>query len=281
MYTDKLVKNTFFTEINGIRIRLYDSFHDNFKYNNPIILIFLHGSPGQISNWRYQIDYFKRFYRVVAYDQRGFGMSDKPEKVRLEDYIRDLDTIFTYLEISDEDVVLIGHSFGGLVSQTYACDREVKGLVLIASLAWRKAKLMDKFIWYTPSIFWHRILFTDNKFMRKIYRKLFFSPNVDDHVFNQFIEDNKEYIEKLPVHILRCEKCYEGYDASETLDKIKCPTLIIVGEHDKVTPLKHSKKLHQLISNSRLNIVEDAGHLILYEKPDEINKLIHQYILSL
>lgn len=281
IYIDKLINNTFFIEVNGVRIRVYDSVYDDFKYDETTTLVFLHGSPGQISNWRHQLDYFKKLHRVIAYDQRGFGISDKPREVRFEDYISDLDVIFNHLKISNEDAILIGHSFGALVSQTYACDRRVKGLVLIGSLAWRRATLMDKFIWYMPSIFWHRLLFTDNKFSRKIYRKLFFSPNVGDYAFNQFIEDNKEYIGKLPVHILRCEKCYEGYDASENVDKIKCPTMIIVGEHDKVTPIKHSKKLHQLISNSKLSIVKDAGHMILYEQPDVLNKLIRQFISSL
>ena len=281
MYVDKVIKNTFFTEVNGVKIRVYDSLREGFEYDTPLTLVFLHGLPGQISNWRYQLDYFKKLYRTVAYDQRGFGMSDKPKKVELKDFLKDLDAILEKLGIPVENAVLIGHSFGGLVAQTYACGKDLKGLVLIGSVAWKRASFIDKFIWYMPSIFWHRLFFTENRFTRKMYRELFFSPSTSQEIFEQFMKDNKEYIESLPAHVFRYDKCYRDYDASKILNNIKCPTLIIVGEHDKVTPPEHSKKLHQLIPNSKLEIVKDAGHLILYEKPSELNRMIHEFISKL
>ena len=81
--------------------------------------------------------------------------------------------------------------------------------------------------------------------------------------------------------MFRYLKYFREYDATETLRKITCPTLIIVGKDDNVTPPSESKKIHELIRNSRLEVIEDAGHLILYEKPNILYKLIGSFIYSL
>ena len=57
--------------------------------------------------------------------------------------------------------------------------------------------------------------------------------------------------------------------------------LVIVGEDDKVTPKDESIKIHELLPNSRLAIIERAGHLILYEKADDLNKLIEEFVEEL
>jgi len=50
LYVDKVIKNTFTIDINGVEIRVYDSSREVGEYLTPITLVFLHGSPSQISN---------------------------------------------------------------------------------------------------------------------------------------------------------------------------------------------------------------------------------------
>lgn len=266
-----------YLNINNIRIYLYDSSWEK-EYDRDISLIFLHGSPGQISNWKYQIKYFKEYYRVVVYDQRGYGLSDKPMECRIEDYINDLDAIINEAGLPREKLFLIGHSFGGMVAQEYASRREVAGLVLIGSIAKFRPDLIDKIVWKLPPIFWRRLLFTENILTRRMYRKIFFSDETDEEIYLEFLRDNKDYIEGLPPHVFRYSKYYRDYDASNSVINIKAPTLIIVGRDDRVTPVEQSETLNKLIPNSKLEIIDGAGHLILYEKPDEINSLIHNFI---
>ena len=272
--------NLFFVELNGLKIQVYDS-SKRYSYQTPLTIIFLHGSPGQISNWKYQISYFEEKYRVVAYDQRGYGRSDKPIEVTLNDYLDDLTLLMNKLNISVEDAVLIGHSFGGMVAQAYARDHTIKGLVLIGSLIKIKPDMIDKIIWHLPPVFWRRLLFTENPLTRKVYRDLFFSPSTSDEIFQEFIKDNREYLESLPAHAFRYLKFFRDYDASNWLPEIKAPALVIVGEDDKVTPKDESVKIHELLPNSRLVILERAGHLILYERAEELNKLIDEFIKKL
>jgi len=267
----------YFLNINNIRIKLYDSGKIR-SYENNLAMIFLHGSPGQISNWKYLIKYFKKYFRVIAYDQRGYGESDKPMIVRLEDYINDLRGIISKLDLKDDEVILVGHSFGGMIGQEYAARYKVRGLVLIGSLIKYKTDIIDKIIWNLPPIIWRKILFTENIITRRIYRNLFFAKDTPREVYEEFLRDNKDYLESLPYYVFRYLKFFKDYDAEDRLKKIISPTLIIIGEEDKVVPINDSYRLNELIKNSMIKIIEKAGHMILYEKPIEVSKIIHNFI---
>lgn len=96
---------------------MYDS-SDYRRYNSETTIVFIHGTPGQLSNWKYQVPLFEKKFRVVAYDQRGYGRSDKPERATMDVFVSDLEGLLTILGISKEGAVLVGHSFGGMVVQT-------------------------------------------------------------------------------------------------------------------------------------------------------------------
>jgi len=280
MYVDRVITDTFYVEVNNVKLRVFDSSQRR-KYDTGTTLFFLHGSPGQISNWKYLLDYFKEYYRTIAYDLRGYGMSSKPREVSLEDYLRDQEALMEKLGVRDEDAVLIGHSFGGLIAQEYAARRRVRAVILIGSLVKLKPDMIDWIVWNLPSIFWRKLFFTENAFTRKLYRKMFFSIETPDKVYEEFMRDNKEYMETLPTHVFRYLKYFKDYDASKTVTKIKSPTLIIVGEEDQVTPIEQSKILNRLIKNSVLKVIPKAGHLVLYEKPKMLAEEIHKFIKNL
>jgi len=192
--------STFYVDVNGVKPNVYDSIREK-SYNSKTILVFLHGSPGQISNWKYLVEYFREYYRVIAYDLRGYGESSKPERVSLEDYLSDNKCLLEKLGVRDNDVVLIGHSFGGVVAQEYAARYSIASLVLIGSLTRFKPDIIDYIVWYLPSLFWRKLFFTENILARKMYRKIFFSNKTPDSVYEEFIRDNKGYLENLPPHV--------------------------------------------------------------------------------
>jgi pimeloyl-ACP methyl ester carboxylesterase len=62
------------------------------------------------------------------------------------------------------------------------------------------------------------------------------------------------------------------------LDTIEVPCLIIVGKQDQLTPVKYSEFSHNKIKNSELLIINKAGHMVMLEKPNEVNQAIESFI---
>lgn len=95
-------------------------------------IVLLHGLASQANIWDLVAPLLTDKFRVVAIDQRGHGLSDKPETgYDFASVTYDLDQILTALEI--ERTILIGHSWGGNVAVQYAVDQpsRVSGLVLV------------------------------------------------------------------------------------------------------------------------------------------------------
>jgi len=69
-------------------------------------------------------------------------------------------------------------------------------------------------------------------------------------------------------------------DFSEQLPNIKCPTLILIGEEDVATPLKHSNKMNNRIPNSKLIKIPEAGHSSPIENPEFVSKAIEDFVMS-
>ena len=62
------------------------------------------------------------------------------------------------------------------------------------------------------------------------------------------------------------------------LHQIKCPTLIVVGAEDALTPVKVHEELHAGIVGSRLEIIPDCGHLSTMERPEAVNRLLAEWL---
>ena len=68
------------------------------------------------------------------------------------------------------------------------------------------------------------------------------------------------------------------FDAMNTVNSIRVPTLIICGNDDALTLSKYSLYLHEAIHGSRLTLIDDAGHMVMMEKPTEVNKVIEEFV---
>ena len=67
-------------------------------------------------------------------------------------------------------------------------------------------------------------------------------------------------------------------DHSEALSSIEVPTLVLVGEHDAVTPVEESEKIAKSIAGAQLDIVPAAGHLSNQEQPEEVTARIAAFL---
>ena len=73
-------------------------------------------------------------------------------------------------------------------------------------------------------------------------------------------------VKVLGVDFRACDNYKNGFEAAK---KVKCPTINILGDRDKMCPLKEGKRLAQSIDNSEVVIIENCGHMILLEEADQ------------
>jgi pimeloyl-ACP methyl ester carboxylesterase len=70
----------------------------------------------------------------------------------------------------------------------------------------------------------------------------------------------------------------KNYDIRDRIYEIKVPTLIIVGEKDTATPVEMSQDLNRGIKGSKLQIIPDCNHMVMIDKPNELNGIIEEFI---
>ncbi|MCG8348586.1 MAG: alpha/beta hydrolase, partial [Chloroflexales bacterium] len=79
---------------------------------------------------------------------------------------------------------------------------------------------------------------------------------------------------QVPLYLKACDV----FDVRERLGEITCPTLIVCGDGDQMTPLKFSQSLQSGIVGSELVVVPGRGHMVLLEQSDTVNAILRQFI---
>lgn len=230
-------------------------------------IIFVHGWMEDYSMWSSQIEYFSREYMVVAYDQRGHGRSDKPEKgYSIQTLSDDLFSFSQNLNI--ERFILIGHSMGGMAAMVFALAHpdKISKLILIGTDA--KSTLSLRIMLWT---FLHVLPYSTFAEGSDIK---FFKPT------EKMKKDAAERALRTPKYAAyECFKAFcTNYDIRDRVSGIKVPTLIMVGDKDSLTPLKLSQYLNRQIEGSKLIIVPDCKHMPMIENPEKVNAIIDKFI---
>ena len=78
--------------------------------------------------------------------------------------------------------------------------------------------------------------------------------------------------------ILEDFKACNRFDIREKLKEIRRPTLILCGQEDRLTPVKYSTYLHENIPNSRLLLIPKAGHVVMAEQPEPLNRALEAFL---
>jgi pimeloyl-ACP methyl ester carboxylesterase len=271
-----------FAEVNGIKL-CYESHGNGF----PIIL--LHGFGSKKEIWKPQIKDFSKKYRVIAFDRRGTGRSERPDNpYTMEDLLNDIYGLIDYLQIRSTH--LIGRSFGGMVAQNFVLKFPdmIKKLVLIATYAKTEEEHVDlivnnringlKLLKTDPvQAFWNgsKVLF-HQKFQLEMKR------NLNKKFYGDFSAE--DLIEETTIFPSRSQdirnqgNAMKEHNTLNRLHEIQHETLLLGASHDRLIPKKSMLELNERISNSTLKFIEKAGHFMTLSRAEEINRIILDFL---
>jgi len=228
-------------------------------------LVMVHGAGMDHTVWSMQARYFAHHgYSVMNLDLPGHGRSEGPAPSTIADYTNWLAAVIQ--ASGARDVHLIGHSMGSLIAMSLAAsaDGGVRKLALLGTL---------------PHI--------------QVADALLSAARNNDHSAYESIvgwgvgrraqmgghRAPGSWIAGTSLRLLEAGQpgvlandlaaCHQWTDGAETAARITCPTLLLLGADDRMTPARGARPLAETITDSRTVILPGAGHMMMAEQPDE------------
>jgi pimeloyl-ACP methyl ester carboxylesterase len=247
----------------------------------PILLS--HGVTLSIRTWAKQLDHLpQEGFRVIAFDHRGHGESTLGTTGHgVEQLAHDIRSVLEGLDL--HDVVIVGHSMGGIAAQAFCLHHpdiartRVAGIVLLSSLARspfganpRVARLMTQVMNRLPD---GTGALRARDLGLIISRVGFGRDPVPAHVeaARQMMLDAGSATRRDAIASLA------GLDLTPRLGEIDRPTLVIGGTADLIAPIAESRRIARRIPGARLEEVRGAGHMVMLERTELLDRLIADF----
>lgn len=252
----------------------------------PVILI--HGWPLSSKSWKNQISSFTAAgYRVIAYDRRGFGQSDKPASgYSYNDFSDDLAGLIEELDL--KEVTLVGFSMGGGEVARYIAkhgEERLKSIVFASAVTPMMMKIAnnpDGPLEQTKVDEMTAKLTADTDSFYDQFTKDFFSANADGKLLVSEAERQEALVlcKQADKHAaLEAMKSFGTTDFRDDLTKVTVPTLVIHGEVDGIVPFEGSgKRTHEAIPHSELHVISGGPHGVNASHADEFNAAILNFL---
>ena len=247
-----------------VNLNKIDLYYEQYGEGEPII--FSYGWLDDCSIWNSKIELFAKNHTVILYDHRGHGRSDKPkENYSVQTLSNDLYSLMQLLKL--DKATLVGFSLGGMAALLFTLGHSahVSKLVLVGTTAKMPISM------HIFSTLWHILPY--QTVLKMVSRYKFYRPT------KQMINHNIARAKQVPKHAAfqSLDEYTRNYDIRNHVSEIKVPTLIIVGDKDRIN-LKASQCLNREIEGSTLRIFSDCGHSVMIEKPEQFNEVILQFI---
>jgi long-chain acyl-CoA synthetase len=211
-------------------------------------VLFLHGFGGQATQWRYQLRHFAFAHRVVALDLRGHGRSDRPAgRYLLEEIVGDVAAAVERLRLPNQ-LILVGHSFGGAIATEYALvhpDR-VEHLVLMATAGQFQLNWPSRTFFRLPS------------------------------ALLRLLEGQTRNFLHAPLAVLKPwhQNTLSRWNGWERFPHLTVPTTVIRGHLDLLFARPQFEEVAQAIPSAEDVDVGASGHLVMLERRDAVNRAL-------
>ena len=249
-------------------------------------LILLHGMGSWSYNWHHSIAPLSKYFRVICFDAKGFGFSEKPLSRREENGHQVIEFQRVIQALCDEPAVIVAESLGGLVALAIAQENpQLVGRLVVVNVPVFAEHLPHWAMWLlaqTPlevmqTIDSLRLAYLFAPLFREIMaierRKVLFDPSIltqeDIYWITYPFIELPGTIAKVAEELQIAAREIDNWQAKKpnmltkiqnNLSAIECPTLVLWGEQDSWFPASHGEKLHQHIANSKLQILPNCCH---------------------
>jgi pimeloyl-ACP methyl ester carboxylesterase len=232
----------------------------------PAIIV-LHGLMGALSNFEATFYHFsKNGYQVLIPELPLYSLPLLKTNVKnLASFLKEF---MDYKGL--ENAVILGNSLGGHIGLYFTkhYQERVKGLVLVGSSGLYEKAMGDSF----PKR-------GNYEYIEQKAKDVFYDPAI---ATKELVDDVYEIVNdrNSVIRTLAIAKSAIRHNMASDLPKMKQPSCIIWGKQDAVTPPEVAEDFHRLLPDSELFWIDECGHAAMMEKPEEFNKILHDWFIA-
>jgi 3-oxoadipate enol-lactonase len=237
------------------------------------LVLFMHGIGGNRTNWHDQLPAFGTSYHAAAWDARGYGMSDDYDgPLSYDDFCADILRVLDHF--GARKAHLVGLSMGGFIAQDfYAHHPERVASLVLADTRPGYEKGFDPAaraeflrLRLEPLLAGKGVADIAPAVARSLMGK-----SAGEDVYRRLV-DSMEALHK--ESYIKSIEARGSWQPVFVAGKVKVPTLVVVGEDDRLTPPAMAKALADAIPGARLSVIPSAGHLSNIEAPGVFNEIV-------
>ena len=272
-----------YSDVNGIKIS-----YEVAGEGEPLLLV--HGFGSKKESWIAQFPVLSKHFKVIRFDNRGAGKSDRPKGTyTMEVFADDIKGLMDYLGI--EKINIAGWSLGGMIVQNFVLKypEKVKKVILINTnygfpdedgpLVYKNMRLEEEKQKKVDHVkaWWDA---ARSGYYIKFRKEMEANPSKKWHGLWSAQDLIEESIVDPPTaeDIEIQASALKTHDTFDRLKTIKNPTLIITASHDRLTPRSSMEEIHKQIPNSKFIVIDKAGHSSPLEKAPEVNQAIIDFL---
>jgi len=250
----------------------------------PVCFV-LHGGPGA-DHYVYGefFHWLTEYMQLVFIDYRGNGRSSRCDidTYTIEQNVEDIEALRQYLGL--DKIVVMGQSFGGIMTQAYAIAHPDKCLAIIPMCTSPSGELFARASQQlveraTPEMleYFQNVVMTglikDNEEWRRYF-----------HTFAGLysLYGKETYCKEIDRCVLSVDafknKSVQEFDFRPDLHKITCPTLVIGGEEDWICPISEFYEIVDRIPGAKSIAIKDSSHEIFLDQPDQTREVLDKFV---
>jgi pimeloyl-ACP methyl ester carboxylesterase len=230
---------------------------------SKLAVVCVHGTGGDLNDWKFQLEGLADRVTVISLSLPGHAESEGPGESTVPDFAASVSAFIETLGLTK--VIVVGCSLGSAITLWLAIEHKpwLTGIGLVGSGSRLRVHplLLDGVL-------------ADKDKSLLMLTEFALSQNPDSSlkalVLEQFQSNSAQIIHD---DLAACN----AFDVTSRLGDISVPVTIIVGEEDRLTPVKYSQFLLQGIPGSQLTVIPGAGHLVMVEKPNEFNAALAEF----